>query len=605
MGDNPYNMLLVSDIKNKPDSTTNYGKVDYEYFISKYLITIEQYCEFLNSIAKTDTNSLYVTQLETDLTVAGIKREGIDGEYIYSVVDNEGDSSKRPISYVNWFDMVRFINWLSNNKKSGLQDSTTTENGSYDLSKSENNTIRVKRNNINPNNGYQPYYYLANEDEWYKAAFYCPKLNDGEGGYYLYATQSNEPPNNIIGSGTNMANIIDERTTGYLTVPQDPYIKAGRNYLTDVGVFINNQSYYGTFDQSGNLWEQLENNEILDRRYMYVRGGAWTSFTNYTSSAIKLVVKINVKNSNGGFRIVSLFDKEVLIEMVNVRNKGNEMCKDINFGKVDYDYSIGKHEITNEQYCSFLNSIAKKDTYGLYDQNMETDKMSISIKRTGSNGHYKYSIINDNFKKPITYINYFCMLRFINWISNGQPKGLQDSTTTENGSYDLSSSRNYSIRVKRNKINPNTNRIPLYYLPTTDEWYKSAFYCPTLNDGNGGYYLYATQSNDLPGNIIGNQPNMVNYVHNGLYCVIQNSGTFPDEYYLTDVGSFTESKSYYGTYDQNGNVWEVTDDFQNDYECNLFGGAFGGSKSSISLSYLSSNLHLKCSDVGFRVSSIV
>ena len=64
--------------------------------------------------------------------------------------------------------------------------------------------------------------------------------------------------------------------------------------------------------------------------------------------------------------------------------------------------------------------------------------------------------------------------RFANWLSNGQPIGKQDETTTENGAYNL---LNYdSIHsVKKNDINPNTNKPP-----TENEWFKSAYY----NAGN-------------------------------------------------------------------------------------------------------------------------
>ena len=34
------------------DQTTGYGSVPYEYSISKYLITNEQYVEFLNAVAR-------------------------------------------------------------------------------------------------------------------------------------------------------------------------------------------------------------------------------------------------------------------------------------------------------------------------------------------------------------------------------------------------------------------------------------------------------------------------------------------------------------------------------------------------------------------------
>lgn len=42
------------------------------------------------------------------------------------------------------------------------------------------------------------------------------------------------------------------------------------------------------------------------------------------------------------------------------------------FGAVSYEYRIGRHEVTNDQYAEFLNSVASTDTNGLYNTNMGT-----------------------------------------------------------------------------------------------------------------------------------------------------------------------------------------------------------------------------------------
>ena len=40
------------------------------------------------------------------------------------------------------------------------------------------------------------------------------------------------------------------------------------------------------------------------------------------------------------------------------------------YGKVSYEYRIGKYEVTNAEYCEFLNSAAKDDPHVLYDPRM-------------------------------------------------------------------------------------------------------------------------------------------------------------------------------------------------------------------------------------------
>ena len=63
-------------------------------------------------------------------------------------------------------------------------------------------------------------------------------------------------------------------------------------------------------------------------------------------------------------------------------------------------------------------------------------------------------------------------------MTNGQPTGSQTALTTENGAYTLSGATSGIITK-----NPGAT----WYIPTEDEWYKAAYYDPTLNSGSGGY----------------------------------------------------------------------------------------------------------------------
>ena len=37
---------------------------------------------------------------------------------------------------------------------------------------------------------------MPSNDQWYKAAYYDPDLDSGDGGFWAYATQSNSHPGN-------------------------------------------------------------------------------------------------------------------------------------------------------------------------------------------------------------------------------------------------------------------------------------------------------------------------------------------------------------------------------------------------------------------------
>jgi len=130
-------------------------------------------------------------------------------------------------------------------------------------------------------------------------------------------------------------------------------------------------------------------------------------------------------------------------------------------------------------------------------------------------------------------------------MSNGQPSGAQTSTTTENGAYYVNGATSGNA-VAANATNPNTLLAPTYRIPIENEWYKAAYYSPNYGGaGVGGYYAFATQSNVAPGATIGSTANQANY--NGVI------GT------ATDVGAFSGSGSFYGTFDQSGNVFQWND----------------------------------------------
>ena len=115
-------------------------------------------------------------------------------------------------------------------------------------------------------------YWIPTENEWYKAAYYTPlKTGTTSAGYYKWATQSDDdlPGNSLINNTpTNplAVNLANTRTnTGFTKSPfssillgQLPDPLVGPNMLTEVGVFSESTSYYGTFDQDGNVTEWNE-----------------------------------------------------------------------------------------------------------------------------------------------------------------------------------------------------------------------------------------------------------------------------------------------------------------------------------------------------------
>ena len=253
-------MVTVGDPGNANDTGgTNNGAVNYSYQIGKYDVTIGQYAAFLNAVAATDTYSLYNSSMGSDGNIKGISQNGSPGSYSYSVIG----SANRPITYVSWFDAARFANWMTNGQGSG-----GTETGAYTLGgATSGNAVAA-----NPGAAFR----LPTNDEWYKAAYYSPNYGGvGVPGYFDYATQSDTPsdPGNTIGSTANQANYF---TGAGFSVTQSSSYDSNQNYLTDVGAFSGSGSFYGTFDQSGNVfqWNDLDG-LASSGSSRGLRGGDW------------------------------------------------------------------------------------------------------------------------------------------------------------------------------------------------------------------------------------------------------------------------------------------------------------------------------------------
>jgi sulfatase modifying factor 1 len=249
--------VTVGNAGNTAD-TSGYGAVADAYNIGKNEVTISQYAEFLNAAAKTDTYGLWNSNMGSDANIAGITRDGSNGSYSYTVTG----SGLRPITYVSWYDAARFTNWLGNGQGSG-----STETGAYTLT---GNTGIITKN-------VGATVWIPSEDEWYKAAYYDPTKNAGAGGYWLHANQSDTMMTNTVGVA-GAANYYD----GNYAKDQNGL----PSYLTDVGGYgSNSDSYYGTNDQAGSVWEW--NDAVISGSSRGLRGGAWYNSGNVLRSSYR------------------------------------------------------------------------------------------------------------------------------------------------------------------------------------------------------------------------------------------------------------------------------------------------------------------------------
>lgn len=222
------------------------------------------------------------------------------------------------------------------------------------------------------------------------------------------------------------------------------------------------------------------------------------------------------------------------------------------YGRVDYSFRMAKYEVTNEQYATFLNSVAKSDPHGLYSPGMGT-KFWGGIERTGTDGNYSYTTKPHFHNKPVLSVSFQDAARFVNWMHNGQKT---DPTTTEYGAYTFSGTDTLGAR----------NTDAQFYIPNEHEWQKAGFYeegADTLL-GNGWWRRFSGQDFDVPtaaivnsvGDVINPGPLTAVYAKEANWNGSETAGwQGAPAGNVATVGS-AGSMSPYGLYDMMGNAFE-------------------------------------------------
>ena len=278
-------MVTVGDPGNTADTTGDpnpAGAVADSFQIMKFEFTNQQYTDFLNSVAATDTYSLYNTRMGSNAR-GGITQSGASGSYTYAIRTNMGD---KPVNYVSWFDAARVSNWLMN----GALSSSSTETGAYTL-------VGGQTTGTAPAVNSGATFYLPTENQWYKAAYY--KGGGTSAGYWNYATQSNSAPTAVTAGSTGIGSAGS--TGNFANYNSNADWNSQNGNVTTVGT-NGGPSFYGAFDMSGNVYEW---NDSIAGSSRGLRGGRWDLGAVNLSSSFSGSDGPSNMSSMLGFRLAS------------------------------------------------------------------------------------------------------------------------------------------------------------------------------------------------------------------------------------------------------------------------------------------------------------
>lgn len=193
-------------------------------------------------------------------------------------------------------------------------------------------------------------------------------------------------------------------------------------------------------------------------------------------------------------------------------------------GAVDYEYRIGKYEITNTQWDQFV-SIAG---------------VPVGSPSSGfDEGTFHY-----DSQQPVTGVSWYEATQFCNYLTSGNKYS---------GVYQFNQDGVFLGGIDRASAEAAYGTI--YFLPTEDEWYKAAYYKP---DGSG-YSTYANGTNTAP--------------VAGIDSLFSADGPAlpPENPWI--IGSGTVEQN--GTFDMMGNVGEWTETVYSGTQYTTRGGNFG------------------------------
>ncbi|MCC5822293.1 MAG: formylglycine-generating enzyme family protein [Phycisphaerales bacterium] len=187
------------------------------------------------------------------------------------------------------------------------------------------------------------------------------------------------------------------------------------------------------------------------------------------------------------------FDWVTIGEPGNIGYPGGPVGISAGRGSVDYEYRIGRTQVTAGQWLAFYNTFSVQS--GQLAQTLRPAFWPAyqDFSYQGPGDRYEFfPTLHHPELSPIG-INWRQAAMFCNWLHNGHSS---DPASLLNGAYDTAT---FTYNEDTNTFNDQATRHPdaRYWIPSLDEWLKAAHYDPNKNGQGPGWWEYA-HSSDAP-----------------------------------------------------------------------------------------------------------
>lgn len=280
VGDPGNRATIPEEVPWDPDMQV--GAVDYTFRIMDTKLTNAQYADFASAYAPFYSGGV----------------TGIGGRWLGRVTYPDGTIGYRPRSgtenyaaTISWEMAARLCNWLQNGC---VNEQWAFETGVYDTSTFVRGPDGYEHQ-IEPAPGAR--YWIPRLDEWIKAAHYDPnRYAPGEGGYWLYPDQGNEPL--VVGlpdeGGETIGDLIWDIPGNY-----------GWG-AWDLLQYPDTHSYYGLMDVSGTSPDWMSAAQNLSAGFMIVGGSMAGDDLTWFDDRMEYGPGAELRGNDGGLRIATL-----------------------------------------------------------------------------------------------------------------------------------------------------------------------------------------------------------------------------------------------------------------------------------------------------------